>query len=492
MSVWDAISKLAHEIFGDDAPRKVNLSSIETRHYPHKAKPEIGKRFSSNKTDLSDIEVLPEYEFILQAIGQGCPAIFVTGEAGTGKSTLVRYISATLNNCVIVAPTAIAAISVGGDTIHSFFGLPPRPVDSSEILEPNSKSRSTIENMRALIIDEISMVTPNLVDCINVILKKVRRTDKPFGGIPVIFVGDMLQLPPVVASQEESIYYSHRYKSQYFFSADIFNSVDIFPVHLNKVRRQADNEFIDALSHIRVKNNHREHVALFNRKCFRDKDRHIENSGMYLVPTNAAAKAINTDQLNSLKTTLSTYLATVTGNIPANKWRTPAPDILELKIGAQVIFLKNKKPVWINGDTGDVVGLADDIIKIKKHITNNIIDVSREVWERIQYVYNYETQKIEKEVVGTFTQFPLALGWAITIHKSQGMTLDNVVIDLGAGAFCEGQTYVALSRCRTMDGITLSRPISMSDVKADQAVIDFLSSLESVAFRRVPNVSDQV
>jgi ATP-dependent DNA helicase PIF1 len=217
MSVWDTISKLAHDCFGDDAPRKVNLSSIETKHYPHKPKPGIGKRFSSIKADLTDVEVLPEYEFLLKAIDQGCPAILVTGEAGTGKSTLVRYISSTINNRIIVAPTAIAAVNVGGDTIHSFFNLPPRPVDPSETIKPNSKSRSVIENMRVLTIDEISMVTPSLVDCISNILKRVRRSDSPFGGIPVIFVGDTLQLPPVVASKEETIYFSHRYKTRYFF-----------------------------------------------------------------------------------------------------------------------------------------------------------------------------------------------------------------------------------------------------------------------------------
>lgn len=292
------------------------------------------------------------------------------------------------------------------------------------------------------------------------------------GGVPTIFVGDLFQLPPVVSSSEEVVYFSHRYRSHHFYSADVFKEQQIIPVNLTKVRRQTDAEFIEALNHIRLDDNCREYVALLNRRCFRDKYK-SPIAGIYLVPTNVAAKKINTRELDALPGEVQVYEAAITGHLPANKWKLNVPDRLELKIGAKLIFLKNKKPQWINGDLGKVVGLAHDHIRVKKDGSDNVLIVGREAWYKYKYVYDYETRKIEREEVGSFQQLPVALGWAITIHKSQGLTIEHLTLDLGHGAFCEGQTYVALSRAKTIEGITLARPISMNDVRADHAVLAF-------------------
>jgi ATP-dependent exoDNAse (exonuclease V) alpha subunit len=472
---WDAINQLAKCLLGDAALKPQNFSDIETRIIPEEGQRQV-KKYSSYLEPLADIEILPEYSFILQALEQGCPSIFVTGKAGTGKSTLIRWLCQQLPSCAVVAPTAIAAVNVQGDTLHAFFGLPPTHIDPDDHLMVKDKTRVVLENLRYLIIDEVSMVLPSWVDVMDRTLQRVRKTPHPFGGVPTIFVGDLLQLPPVITSKEEMVYFSHRYRTQHFFSADVFKQQNIIPVNLSKVRRQADAEFIEALNRIRLNDQARDAVALFNRRCFRDKPE-TEKNGIYLVPTNQVAKQINTRELEALSSEAKIYQATITGTLTVNQWKIAIPDRLELKVGAKVIFLKNKKPQWINGDLGEVLGLDEDHIRIKKQASDNVLLVEREVWIKYQYTYNYDTQKIEKQEVGTFRQFPLALGWAITIHKSQGLTLERLQLDLGRGAFCAGQTYVALSRAKTLDGISLTKPIAMQDVRADAAVVAFYRQL---------------
>lgn len=475
MTDWNTIAKLAKDVLGDGASVPSNLSELQDKIIP-----EIGLRkptkFTSHQEPPEDIDVLPEYDFILQALQAGCPSIFVTGKAGTGKSTLIQWLCQQLQGCAVVAPTAIAAVNVRGDTIHSFFGLPPSHIDPDGHFVIKDRNRLVLENVKVLIVDEVSMVLPNIVDAMSTILKKAHRNNLPFGGVPTIFIGDLLQLPPVVDSEELAVFFSHRYKTQFFFSADIFQEQQIIPVHLTKVRRQSDAEFIEALNHIRLNDNSRDYVALFNRRCFRDKPEGTP-AGVYLVPTNAAAKTINTRELDALPGELRLYEAVVTGQLPVNKWKMPVPDRLELKVGARVIFLKNNKPQWINGDMGEVVGLESDHIRVRMLKSDNVVMVGKETWDKLKYTYNHQTQKIEQEQIGMFEQFPLALGWAITIHKSQGLTLEYLTLNLGSGAFASGQLYVALSRARTMDGITLAKPIAMKDVKADPAVLEFYKHL---------------
>ncbi len=475
MSVWSGISNLAKRLLGVDAQTPVDLSKIDRELAPtQRTNP---KRISSaTKQDTDTIVVLPEYQFVLEAIEGGCPAIFVTGRAGTGKSTLIRFLSEKIANCAVVAPTALAAINVHGSTIHSFFNIPPRTLNPDEAFEPRRQIVPVIECLGALVVDEISMVPPDLVDCMSNTLKKVRRDPRPFGGVPVIFVGDLLQLPPVVRDPEVAQYYTDRYRSSHFFSADIFGQAKVISIELTKVFRQTNQEFVDLLDRIRLNNDHREAVARINRDCFRDR-KPSANPSLFLVPTNAAAKSINTQNLNALEAPLWKFDAIIEGEFDVQRDRFQAPHRLELKEGAQILFVKNNKPYWLNGTLGRVINIENDKLRIEIQNTGNTVSVERVTWEKIKYEYDRIEKRIISNVVGSFTQFPITLGWAITIHKSQGMTLDSVRIDLGQGAFCSGQTYVALSRCRTMEGISLDRPISMIDVKADGTILDFYGRL---------------
>ena len=472
MSVWSDIGNLAKRLLGADAPRPVDLSKIDREIAPSRnTKPQ-----RSESQNQSEIEILPEYQFVVEAVKGGCPAIFVTGRAGTGKSTLIHYLSKEIPNCAVLASTALAAINVHGSTIHSFFSIPPRVLNPDEAFNPKRGIVPVIENLGALVIDEVSMVKPDLVDCVSNSLKKVRRDSRPFGGVSVIFVGDLLQLPPVVSDSGMAQYYTDRYRSPNFFSADVFSEVELIPIELKKVFRQTDQQFVHLLDRIRISTDHREAVARINRSCYRSFKPKSARS-LFLVPTNAAAKARNTQYLDRLQAHLHKFDAIIEGKINTQRDRFQAPYRLEIKEGAQILFVKNKKPYWLNGTLGKVTNIQKDTLRVEIQNTGNTVTVQRASWEKIQYEYDRVQKRIIRKLEGRFKQFPVTLGWAITIHKSQGMTLDSVRIDLGSGAFCSGQTYVALSRCKTLDGISLARPISMNDVKADQAILDFYKRL---------------
>ena len=476
MSVWTDIGNLARRLLGAEASEPVDLSKIDRELTPTQRT--MPKRPSATATpDAEPIEVLPEYQFVLEAVKRGCPAIFVTGRAGTGKSTLIRFLSEKIANCAVVAPTALAAINVHGSTIHSFFSIPPRTLNPDEAFEPRRQIVPVIECLGALVVDEVSMVPPDLIDCISNTLKQVRRDQRPFGGIPVIFVGDLLQLPPVVSDRAVAQYYTDRYRSPYFFSADVFGETELFPIELTRVFRQSSREFIDLLDRIRLNSDHWDAVARINRECYRDREPNAAPS-LFLVPTKAAAKSINTRSLDELDAPLRRFDAITEGRFDVERNRFQAPHLLEVKEGAQVLFVKNNKPFWFNGTLGIVTNVEEDMLRIEIQNTGNTVSVERATWEKIEYEYDRVEKRIASKVVGSFRQFPVTLGWAITIHKSQGMTLESVRIDLGHGAFCSGQTYVALSRCTTLEGISLDRPISMNDVKADGMILDFYERLK--------------
>lgn len=485
MSVWDTLTALAKEFLGDNnAVGKVNLSKISKEvHRPRGISKQLGTAAKIEDFDISTIEVLPEYNLIVEAIKKNCSGIFVTGKAGTGKSTLIKYLTGTIEGIAVVAPTAIAAINVEGVTIHSFFGIPPRPINPGEVFSPRKNMAPVFENLKALIVDEVSMVSPDIIDCMHNSLKKIKRSNLPFGGVPVVFVGDILQLPPIVQEREVGVFFTHRYDSPNFYSAEVFKEIEIFPVELTKVFRQANQEFVDALSRIRINQDHRASVALLNRRCYRDKVVNTEYS-VWLVTTNAAARSINERKLDAIEDQIHTFEAEISGKINPSKIRFPAPDTLNLKTGARVIFVHNNKPLWHNGTLGEIVELESDSLRVKILDTGNIVSVSRHTWKRYRYAYDYESRQIRTETIGQFTQFPISLGWAITIHKSQGMTLDSVHVDLGSGAFCTGQTYVALSRCKTIEGLSLAKPISMGDVQVDHTAIEFYKKLGFLVLRK--------
>jgi len=480
--ISEKLAKLARRLLGGGGGQPVDFSAVDRELAPVNAGRSASAPEPAREPE-EKIDVLPEYEFVLEAIKAKAPAIFVTGRAGTGKTTLIRFLQSRISKCAVVAPTGMAAINVGGKTIHSFFGIPPRVVNPDEVscpqaqIGPRVQMMPVIKELDVLVVDEVSMVTPNLIDIMDRILRKARRKDRPFGGISVVFVGDLLQLPPVVASQAASQMFSDRYRSSFFFSADVFSELDIYPIELTKVFRQEKQHFVDMLSKIRRNQNHRDAVAQINRDCFRDREM-PNDAGLYLVPTNSAADGINTDQLNRLDSSLHVFRSSTTGVFDPSKNKPPAPDRLELKEGSQVLFVKNNHPYWLNGTVGRVVAIADDLIRVELPGVGNVVSVGREIWETIEYSYDPELKRIKRKVIGTFIQFPLRLGWAITIHKSQGMTLDKVRIDFGErGTFCAGQAYVALSRCRTLEGISLDRPISMNDVKADPIILEFYAKI---------------
>jgi ATP-dependent DNA helicase PIF1 len=431
---------------------------------------------NKRRCDLDEIEIIPEYKKALELAVCGCLAVFVTGKAGTGKSTMIRFLSTALPNCVILAPTAAAAINAGGGTIHSFFGFPARHIDPSEKLRLTPKSKAVIEKMDALIIDEASMVTPNLVDAMDILLRRTRKSKEPFGGISVVFVGDLLQLPPVLASAEEKAYFSHRYESPFFYSADVFSRCEIAAVNLTQVRRQEDAGFIEALGFVREGVRLDDAIRYFNSNCLKSPST-LDNP-IWLVSTNASAHAINSKRLAGLGGETREYTAITEGGDPASKWRLAVPELLELKVGARVVFLRNNKPKgWINGDTGEVLAFGTQSLVVKSAASGEILDVGRMSWERYAYTYDEKNKKIDKEVVGSFEQFPVSLGWAVTIHKAQGMTLECAVVDLGYGSFCDGQSYVALSRCRSVEGLRIARTFSQKDVKVNAQALEFYRSI---------------
>lgn len=425
-----------------------------------------------------EIIITPEYEECFKAIENKDPFVFVSGKAGVGKSVLIKYLKDTVSdkNIAVVAPTGVAAINVEGQTIHSFFGLGIDILTSDNVSAATGKKIDLLRNIDILIIDEISMVRADLMDAIDTKLQKTRRNEKPFGGVQVIGVGDLFQLSPVVKDDERP-YFEVNYATEYFFSASCFKNMKFKSIILDNVFRQKDQEFIDILNKIRINEDHRNSVGSINRKCyglngeFKDIERDVT-----LTSRNSRADEINNVELGKLPGKVSSYEATIKGNF---RVKMVTPEILNLKPGAQVMFTKNKGKQWVNGTLGEVVSVGGREIRVKIKDTGKIESVKRETWEVKKYDYDHRSNKLKEEASAEFTQFPLTLAWALTIHKSQGLTLDSIKIDLGGSgkAFASGQAYVALSRCKTLEGISLEDPLSMNDVKTDQRVVNFYNEI---------------
>jgi ATP-dependent exoDNAse (exonuclease V) alpha subunit len=421
------------------------------------------------------IHILPEFEYCLHLIKSGKSPVFVSGKAGTGKTTLIRFLKAQLSelNIAVLGPTGISALTLEGQTIHSFFGFPPKPLTREDIRK--KQDRSLYENLDLLILDEISMVRADMMDAINLSLQLNRNRRALFGGVQVLLVGDLFQLPPVIASAEEKKLFQTRYASPYFFDADCIKGTGLIRIELEKVFRQTDENFISLLNSIRSQENHRESVGKINRNCYLKQSANPRT--LTLVTTNRRAESINRSHMNKLPAPEFTYESTIDGDFGSRE-RLPAPKILRLREGAQVMFVRNdiQNKTWVNGTIGVVDELTHDHICVKIEETGHIVEVAKEEWTCYKYTWNEKTHSIQSEITGFFRQYPLIPAWAVTIHKSQGLTLNDVKIDLENGAFSTGQTYVALSRCRSIDGISLVRPIRMSDVKVDEVIVEFLKN----------------
>ena len=427
-------------------------------------------------------------------------SLFLTGKAGTGKSTFLKYIcEQTKKEHVVLAPTGIAAINVGGATLHSFFKLPFHPLTPDDpnystipklrsFLKYNKEHVKLLKKLELVIIDEISMVRADIIDFVDRVLRVYSGNMRlPFGGKQMLFVGDVFQLEPVVTRDERDII-NRFYDSPYFFSAHVFRQMQLVSVELTKVYRQTDNAFIGILDHIRSNQISNADLQLLDMRVDQslNSGKHVDDSFTITLATRRdVVDEINQRNLNDIESEIFTFKGEVNGDFPENS--LPTAMNLELKVGAQVIFVKNDRDKqWVNGTIGMVEGvdLEGKCIYIVTDEGNHF-DVFPEQWENVRYKYNEQEKKIEEELLGTFVQFPVKLAWAITIHKSQGLTFNKVNIDLTGGAFVGGQTYVALSRCRSLDGIRLKQGIRRSDVFVNPFVVNFAKTFnDNMAVQR--------
>jgi len=426
----------------------------------------------------------PELQQALQLIQFTRNSLFLTGKAGTGKSTFLRYIaSTTKKKHIILAPTGIAAINAGGSTLHSFFKLPFHPLLPNdtrysirhlrETLKYNSEKIKLIKEVELIIIDEISMVRADIIDFIDKVLRVYcRNMREPFGGKQMLFVGDIYQLEPVLREDDRRLLHPF-YASGYFFDAHIFRTFQLVSIELKKVYRQTDPVFIGILDDIRTNSATDNDLRELNQRVGKSLTDDDDNLSITLSTRRDTVDYINQQELDKLDGEPFTAHGRITGEFPENS--LPTPIELELKPGCHVMFIKNDMDHrWVNGTLGVVsaIDMEENVVSVIAE-DGNEYDVEQDMWENVRYRFNEEEKKIEEEQIGTYVQFPLRLAWAITVHKSQGLTFKRVNIDFTGGVFAGGQTYVALSRCTSLGGISLKEPIKRNDIFVRSEVVRF-------------------
>lgn len=445
------------------------------------------EKFTQKKEDkdrFSNIEISDEFATAIDVLENRRDHIFLTGKAGTGKSTLLEYWRAkTGQNIAVLAPTGVAALNVRGQTIHSFFGF--RPGISPTMVRKHSKdsSKSLYSKLDALVIDEISMVRADLLDCIDKFMRlNGKEPGKPFGGVRMIFLGDLYQLPPVV-TEDEKDYFESYYSSPYFFSAKALNDRKLLGedfnfriIELSKIYRQKDDGFIDMLNKVRENIIQEKELAILNKR--HDPNFVCPENDFYisLTATNAQALQINENRLRKLPGVERIFKGKMEGDFEDRV--TPAESFLKLKVGAQVMMLNNdKESRWVNGSIGKIVDIGREIKGAKVLVEldgGEVVEVLPYTWNNYKHFLDKAKNKVETEIVGTYTQYPLKLAWAVTIHKAQGKTFQKAVLDIGWGTFAHGQLYVALSRCETLSGLVLKQPLLKRHVITDPAVVEFM------------------
>jgi uncharacterized protein YpbB len=437
--------------------------------------------------------------YTLRFINQTQRSVFLTGKAGTGKTTLLReIIETTHKNTVVVAPTGIAALNAGGVTIHSMFQLPFGgflPDNSAPDFSENTKfetktslrrhfkmsglKKSVIRNLELLIIDEVSMLRADLLDAIDFMMQTVRKKNSPFGGVQVLFIGDLLQLPPVIRDDEWQTLKKY-YKGKFFFHSQVVQQNPPLYIELDKIFRQSDDAFISVLNNLRNNQISKEDIATLNQYVQPNFDLKTNKGFITLTTHNSKADTMNTDALESLEGKEWLYSPELTGDFPDKIF--PVEEVLKLKVGAQIMFVKNdlsfdKK--YFNGKMGVIKSLSAKEILVFFPEENKTIEVEKYEWQNIRYKVNATTKEIEDEVLGTFVHYPIKLAWAITVHKSQGLTFDKAALDVSQ-VFLPGQAYVALSRLRSLKGLVLLSPLQMNGISNDQDVMDYSLNKASV------------
>jgi ATP-dependent exoDNAse (exonuclease V) alpha subunit len=421
------------------------------------------------------IEINEHFRRALQLIEDG-GNIFVTGRAGTGKSTLLDYFRKnTDKEVVVLAPTGVAAVNVDGQTIHSFFGFGP-DITPDVVRRCDDEKSQIYKTIEIIVIDEVSMVRADLMDCVDKSLRLNRGDKRPFGGVQMIFFGDLYQLPPVVVEKDRRMF-SQQYKSQYFFDSKVFEKFEMELIELEKIYRQKDIEFINILNAIRNNTVQQDHLNQLNKRVDTSFKPKTTDFCISLTTTNDMADEINLKELARLRQKQCKYRGKIRGRF--DRKYLPTDIDLRLKIGSQVMLLNNDSAGrWVNGTVGKIVDIRDDEKKdviVVETQDKRKIEVSPYMWKMYNTVLNKETGSLESETVGTFTQYPIRLAWAVTIHKGQGKTFDRVIIDIGKGAFAHGQVYVALSRCTSLEGIVLRKPIEKRHIFMDWKISKFLT-----------------
>lgn len=437
------------------------------------------KRDPISKIDLDNPEFLQAYELLKNTNAN----IFLTGRAGTGKSTFLNYICRNINkNHVILAPTGVAAVNVGGVTIHSFFQMPLRPVPPDDpeysILSLKRTSKLSrrkiklIQKLELIVIDEVSMVRPDMIDFIDRTLRAVTGKRKsPFGGIQILLVGDIFQLEPVVTNESKPILAKY-YPGFFFFNARVYSSVNLIAIELKKIYRQSDKDFINLLDRVRIDSVTTDDIQLLNSKTGTYSGNSDSDSfGITLTSRRDSAAKINKDKMEELPGDEFIFKGEIKNDFPEKI--LPTDLILVLKKDAQVMLIRNDKSKrWVNGTLAKICDISNKRITVELE-DGKQFNVDKEEWQNINYIFDDKEKKVKEEIIGTFTQYPLKAAWALTIHKSQGLTFNNVTIDMSGGAFSAGQTYVALSRCRTLDGLRFINPLNRADIIVSSGAAEY-------------------
>ncbi|MBT5617160.1 MAG: AAA family ATPase [Microbacteriaceae bacterium] len=424
---------------------------------------------------MGDVALSSQQSEVLERIENSSDHVFITGRAGTGKTTLLQaFVENTAKVVAVSAPTGVAALAVGGQTIHSLLRLPLGIIGSRELGFIPKESLAVLANLDALVIDEVSMVSADVLDALDRRLRQAKRKrNTAFGGIQLIMFGDPYQLAPVVSGQAEKAYYQDHYRSPWFFDAKVWRETEMSVQELDTIHRQADSEFRAVLNALREGRMEAEMGRMLNEHGLRQPE---DPELITLATTNQAVTRINSAALEGLPGKAKIAHADIEGDFGSTA-AYPADDELVLKPGAKVMFLRNDTqgtdgPRFVNGTLGTVVKITDSVIV---DVEGESILVEPVTWEKVKYDYSPTTKVLSQDVVAEFTQFPLRLAWAVTIHKAQGKTLDAAVIDLGSRAFAPGQTYVAFSRLTSLEGLYLKRPLTPADIIVDEHVVRFMN-----------------